>query len=86
METVILDFYGQYCAPCKRLMKDLDELNSEMNLNIKKLDIEENYDLTEKYNVLSVPTLVVLKNNEIKSTYTGYKGKEDLIKFLQENL
>jgi len=84
--TVLLDFYSDLCNPCKRLMSDLDELAPELNgIEIKKLNIMENYDLTEKYNVRSVPTLIILKDGT-SHAYVGYRGKDDLKKFLSESL
>lgn len=84
-DKVVLDFYSEYCGPCKMLSKDLDELSKDfLDLKFEKLNINENYELTEKYNIMSVPTLVVLKNNQILASYIGYKGKEDLKRFLSE--
>ena len=85
--VVVLDFYSDVCNPCKRLMSDLDELSTELTgIEVKKLNIMDNYDLTEKYNVRSVPTLIVLKDNTNSASYVGYKGKDDLKKFLSESL
>jgi len=85
--NVLLDFYSDWCQPCKNLTKDLDALKSEFNdLKVKKLDIMENFELTEKYNITSVPTLILLKNDKSEARYTAYKGKDDLKKFLQENV
>jgi len=86
-QTVLLDFYSDMCSPCKLLMSDLEALTPELNgIEIKKLNIMENYDLTEKYNIRSVPTLIVLKGEENHASYTGYRGKDDLKKFLAESL
>lgn len=85
-EPVLLDFFSEYCNPCKMLAKDLDEISKKYNdLKIEKLDIMENYELTEKYNIMSVPTLILIKDDKTAS-YIGYKGKDDLEKFLEENL
>ena len=85
-ETVLLDFYSDTCAPCKTLMRDLEDLIKEFsNLTIQKCNIMENWDLTEEYKITSVPTLIILKNQMMVNRYTGYKGKEDLKKFLTEN-
>lgn len=86
METVVLDFYSEFCAPCKTLMRDLDEISKDYKINVQKVDIMQQYEMTEKYNVTSVPTLIILKNEQPYTRYTGYKGKEDLKKFLAENL
>ena len=84
--TVLLDFYSDFCHPCKLLMKDLEEITRDLaNLKIEKINITENYEMTEKYNVMSVPTLVILKNSE-QTSYIGYRGKDDLKRFLQENI
>jgi len=86
-QTVLLDFYSDMCNPCKLLMSDLESLTPELNgIEIKKLNIMENYDLTEKYNIRSVPTLIVLKGEESHASYTGYRGKDDLKRFLEESL
>lgn len=81
-EKVVLDFYSDSCGPCKLLARDLEDiLNDFEHFKVQKLDIMENYELTEKYNVMSVPTLVVL--DDTNSTYVGYKGKEDLVNFFK---
>ncbi len=86
-QTVLLDFYSDMCSPCKMLMKDLEEMAPSLNgVEIKKLNIMENYELTEKYNIRSVPTLIILKGNDESAIYTGYRGKADLQKFLSESL
>jgi len=83
---VLLDFYSDTCQPCKRLMSDLDEIIEEFsNLKIEKINIMDNYDLTVKYNIRSVPTLVLLKDED-HTSYIGYKGKDDLRQFLNQNI
>lgn len=84
-KMMILDFYSEYCAPCKVLTRDLDDLTKENNLNVQKINIMDKYELTEKYNITSVPTLLILKDDAPGNRYTGYKGKEDLVRFLSEN-
>jgi len=86
-QTVLLDFYSDMCNPCKQLTSALDDLAPVLNgVEVKKLNIMDNYDLTEKYNIRSVPTLIVLKGDNESATYTGYRGKADLQKFLTESL
>jgi len=69
-------------------MQDLEDFTASFlnGIEIKKLNIMENYDLTEKYNIRSVPTLVVLKENKNHASYIGYKGKDDLKRFLEESI
>lgn len=85
--TVVLDFYSDSCNPCKLLMRDLEEISKEIiGLEVKKLNIIDNYALTEQYNIRSVPTLVILENEENKASYVGYRGKDDLKTFLLKNI
>lgn len=78
----VIDFYSEHCSPCKSLAKDLDTITQAVPMDVQKVNIEENFDLVEKYRVRSVPTLVVFKNGEQVGTYTGYKGSADLTAFL----
>ena len=82
----VLDFYSDSCRPCSLLAIDLDEIIKETGIRIKKLNIFDYYELTEKYNIRSVPTVVFLKNSEATASYCGYKGKDDLMKFIRENI
>lgn len=85
--TVLLDFYSDSCYPCKLLMKDLESMTSTLKgVEVKKLNIMENLELANKYNVKTVPTLIVLRGDNVHTSYISYKGKEDLRKFLSESL
>lgn len=86
MNTVVLDFYSDTCSPCKALAKDLAEIQKSINFKVEKLNIFDNYDLTEKYNIRSVPTLVVVKGDDIKAVYAKYTGMAGLKKFIEENV
>lgn len=88
--NVLVDFFSESCAPCKKLSTDLDDLKDEFrknyNLSILKLNINDNYELAEKYSIMALPTVILFQNNEAKKTFKGYLGKEHLKKFVQENL
>ena len=84
-EITVLDFFTAYCMPCNLLAKDLDVVSKDYpHMKIEKLEINDNYDLTVKYNIMTVPTLIVIKGDKVNS-YVGYKGMADLKKFLVEN-
>jgi thioredoxin 1 len=68
------------------MAKDLDSLSESLPIDVKKINIEEEFALVEKYQVMSVPTLVVLKNGEQVGTYIGYKGISDLEGFLKKHI
>lgn len=69
----VLDFWGLHCAPCVKISEYLSEIEIELpNLIIEKIAVHENMDLAMEYFVKSVPTLVIVKNQEI--VYRGYVG------------
>ena len=72
----ILKFFGSWCNPCKALSKNLEDAGIEH----KSIDVDENEELTEKYNVMSVPTIVVLDedDNEV-GRFVGTRTKEQLL-------
>lgn len=69
-DTVLVDFYAQWCSPCKAMAPTLDKIDGEL-AKVVKIDIEEAQDLATKYAVRSVPTLVVFKNGEIVDQRAG---------------
>lgn len=77
----ILKFFGSWCNPCKDLSKNLEDAGIEH----KSIDVDENEELTEKYNVMSVPTIVVLDedDNEV-GRFIGSRTKEQLLKELKK--
>lgn len=70
----ILKFYAQWCAPCKKLAKDLDN----ENLQVKSIDIEQEEDMVDEYGIRSVPTTIILDDNdkEIKRWVGTFNVKE----------
>lgn len=80
-KKVLVDFYAQWCGPCKMMMGVLGELEAEGH-NILKIDIEESPELTKEYGVMSVPTLILFKDGEPFKQVTGFQPKdllEDLL-------
>lgn len=83
-KTVLVDFYADWCGPCKSLSPIVDEVASE-NSEVKfvKINIDENQDLARTYSVMSIPTLVVIKNGKEADRSVGLISKakiENLIK------
>jgi len=79
----LLDFSASWCVPCKKMSVIIDGLKKEFennqNINIRKIDVEEEIDLTDQYNIKNVPTLIFLKDSKEVLKLTGSQSK-DLIK------
>ncbi|MFH1537167.1 MAG: thioredoxin [Patescibacteria group bacterium] len=81
----LVDFWAPWCGPCQMMGPVIEELASEYKeAKIVKLNIDENGTLAEKYEVLSIPTLLIFKDGKIVKTFNGVTAKEELIKSLDE--
>ena len=85
---VVVDFYAEWCGPCQKLAPVFDELSKELANKFKlvKVNIDEQRDLAINYNVSSIPTILFIKNGEVKGKETGFIAKEDLVMKMQELL
>ena len=84
---LIIDFWAEWCAPCKAIAPILDELAVEFNekLLIGKVNLDENQDLAMKYSIRSIPTILFFKDGELKDTKVGLSSKVDLISWINQN-
>jgi thioredoxin 1 len=83
---VVVDFWAEWCGPCKMIAPSLEEISEEMagNVKITKLNIDENPDLAAQYGVRSIPTLVLFKNGEPASMQIGAKPKSALADWIKK--
>lgn len=72
---IILDFFTKQCAPCKILHTILQEIDNQ-NITICKIDIEEQVDIAINFGIMSVPSIVILKNNTVLKKISGLKDKD----------
>jgi len=78
---VLVDFFAEWCGPCKMQGPIVDELAEEMKdekVKVGKLDVDQAPQTAQKYEVQSIPTLIIFKNGEVAEKMTGMKTKEDL--------
>lgn len=80
---VLVDCYANWCGPCKMLSPIVDEISEEVtDYNFYKLDVDDASVIAEKYNIMSIPTLLIFKDGNLEKTIIGFKSKEELIKEL----
>lgn len=83
-KTVLVDFYADWCGPCKMLSPIVDELSEEYSqYKFCKLNVDENEHLAAKYNVMSIPTLFVFKDGQVVNHSTGAIPKESVLELFK---
>jgi thioredoxin 1 len=80
-KPVLVDFWAEWCGPCKMIAPVLDEIAKEKGDSVKvgKVDIDKNQSLSFKYNVRAIPTLLFFKNGQVVDQVTGMTSKKDLL-------
>lgn len=81
-KTCLVDFYADWCGPCKMMSPIIDEISDELGDKIKvgKINTDENLELAQKYGIMSIPTIMIIKNGEISKTFIGVTDKDEIIK------
>ena len=84
-KTVLIDFYADWCGPCKMMSPIIDKIAEELDGNVKicKLNVDEAQDMAMKYNVMSIPTLIIFKNGSVVDTIVGLRSKEEILETLK---
>ena len=83
-DLVLVDFWAEWCGPCKKLSPILDEIADETGLLVGKLNVDENPEKMQEYSVHSIPTMVLFKSGQPVKTIVGAKPKHVLVKELSE--
>jgi thioredoxin 1 len=78
---VLVDFWAEWCGPCKKIGPVLEEIAEEQSgrIQIAALNIDENLDVTRRYEVMSIPTLILFKDGEPQARIVGARGKAQLL-------
>lgn len=85
---VLVDFWAEWCGPCKTIAPIIEELAKEYNdkLKIGKLDVDSNPGIATQYGVMSIPTLIFFKNGKVTDQVVGVLNKQGLKHKIEENL
>lgn len=85
---VLVDFWAEWCGPCKSIAPVLDEIATEYagRLTIAKLNIDENHVTPQTYGIRGIPTLMLFKNGNVEATKVGAVAKSHLMAFIDSNI
>ena len=84
-QNVLIDFYADWCGPCKMLAPVIEEVKAETSdfLKVVKINVDDNPELASQYGVRSIPTLVFVKNGQVANQAVGFRSKKDILKMVQ---
>jgi len=85
-ETVLVDFWAEWCGPCKMIAPALDEAADTYKgrLQITKMNVDENRDIPAKFGIRGIPTLMIFKNGQLAATKVGALSKAQLTEFIEQ--
>ncbi|MEM6664893.1 MAG: thioredoxin [Pseudomonadota bacterium] len=85
---VLVDFWAEWCGPCKQISPALDEIAGEMpdKIKIAKINIDDNMDVPSRYGVRAIPTLMIFKDGELAATQVGVQTKSKLVNWIEETI
>ena len=85
---VLLDFWAEWCGPCKMIGPILEELSTELDSKIKivKINVDENNQTAVKFSIRSIPTLIIIKDGEVQAQHIGAASKSQIKEFINQNI
>ncbi len=83
-KTVLLDFYADWCGPCRTLMPVIEQISDESpDITVGKINIDSEPELAEKFGVMTIPSLFVIKNGAVVSSSVGVKPKRAILEMIK---
>lgn len=81
---VLVDFYADWCGPCKMLAMEIEKAASEIDIDIVKVNVDEEEDIARRYGVMSIPTLILFENGQELKKTIGFMPKERIKEFIED--
>lgn len=82
---VLVDFWAQWCGPCRMMHPVLEEISEEVNIKIVMINVDEQPELAEQFNIMTIPTLMLFKNGKMVVSSTGAKPKNVVLNMLNQD-
>ena len=85
---VLVDFWAEWCVPCHMVSPVVEEIAAERNgaLNVAKLNVDDNPEVTRKYGVMSIPSLILFKDGQEQARVVGARGKDAILKEIEAHI
>lgn len=81
---VLVDFYADWCGPCKMLAMEIEKAANEIDIDIVKVNVDEEEDIARKYGVMSIPTLILFENGQELKKTIGFMPKDKIKEFIED--
>lgn len=83
-EKVLVDFYADWCGPCKMVAPIVEEIAAEGTVKVVKINVDESPNLARKYRIMTIPTLAVFKGGDVTSSLRGAVGKQEILDLVEQ--